>query len=90
MQTKSQTISFLQKHWITILIVIYILSPIDFFPEAIFGPFGLTDDAILLLIKLLEMYREHQKVQDSITAKHKYNKKDVITIEQSGASKSKS
>ena len=29
--------------------LLYIISPVDFIPEAIFGPLGLTDDLVLLL-----------------------------------------
>lgn len=42
--------------WIKIiLILIYLISPVDILPEAVLGPLGLVDDAaaLLLLIKLL-------------------------------------
>ena len=34
---------------ITILGLIYILSPIDFLPEIILGPIGLADDIVVIL-----------------------------------------
>jgi len=34
----------------TIFAVIYILSPIDFLPELVFGPVGLADDVVAILI----------------------------------------
>lgn len=38
-----------------IVILIYLLSPVDLLPEAVLGPLGLVDDAaaLFLLIKLL-------------------------------------
>lgn len=38
-----------------IVILIYLLSPVDLLPEAVLGPMGLMDDAaaLFLLIKLL-------------------------------------
>lgn len=38
-----------------IVILIYLLSPVDLLPEAVLGPMGLVDDAaaLFLLIKLL-------------------------------------
>ncbi|PHI41240.1 DUF1232 domain-containing protein [Actinobacillus succinogenes] len=38
-----------------IVILIYLLSPVDILPEAVLGPLGLVDDAaaIILLIRLL-------------------------------------
>jgi uncharacterized membrane protein YkvA (DUF1232 family) len=39
------------QRWLTILgCAIYVLSPIDFVPEAFLGPFGLADDAIAGLV----------------------------------------
>lgn len=42
--------------WIKIaIILIYMFSPIDIFPEVILGPLGLVDDAtaLILLIKTI-------------------------------------
>lgn len=38
-----------------IIILIYLLSPVDLLPEFVLGPLGLVDDiaAVILLIKLL-------------------------------------
>jgi len=35
---------------ISILGLAYIISPIDFLPEVVLGPFGLADDLVVLLI----------------------------------------
>jgi len=40
---------FIKKHWLLILSLIYILSPIDFIPEAFLGPLGLIDDLGLVV-----------------------------------------
>ena len=37
---------------IPILMVLYILSPVDLIPEIAFGPFGLLDDITVLLVGL--------------------------------------
>jgi len=37
---------------ITILAVVYILSPVDFLPEITLGPVGLADDAVAVLIAI--------------------------------------
>lgn len=38
------------KLMILLFIVLYIISPIDFLPEALLGPFGLIDDAVLAMV----------------------------------------
>lgn len=37
---------------IPVLTLLYILSPIDVMPEALFGPFGLVDDVVVALLAL--------------------------------------
>lgn len=34
---------------LTPLFLIYVISPLDLFPEAILGPLGLTDDSIIII-----------------------------------------
>ena len=34
--------------WWVVICLLYIISPFDFFPEIIFGPIGLVDDAGIL------------------------------------------
>lgn len=43
-----------------IIILIYLLSPVDLLPEFVLGPLGLVDDvaAVILLIKLLTNKKE--------------------------------
>lgn len=38
-----------------IALIVYVFSPVDFFPEAIFGIFGILDDIILLLFVILQI-----------------------------------
>lgn len=40
-----------------ILAVIYIISPIDFVPEIFFGPFGVADDLIAIIILLRKLFQ---------------------------------
>ena len=52
---------------IILLIAIYVLSPIDIIPDAIFGA-GQIDDLIVLfsgIAKLISMYQEKQRVIDA-------------------------
>ncbi|CAN7078066.1 unnamed protein product [Brassica oleracea var. botrytis] len=45
-----------------ILSVIYIISPIDIIPEALFGIIGLLDDVIIALIFLLHVAALYRSV----------------------------
>ncbi|MFW6060415.1 MAG: YkvA family protein [Phycisphaeraceae bacterium] len=40
------------KYGLTALAIVYALSPVDVVPEAIFGPLGLLDDAVLVPLLL--------------------------------------
>ena len=53
MPSYSEFVRFLHKHpklqWLLLLVIIaYLLIPVDFWPEALFGPFGLADDGVVL------------------------------------------
>ena len=48
------------KQWI-MLCLFYILSPIDFVPEAVLGPLGLPDDIAAFLIAAYYFYQEYVK-----------------------------
>lgn len=37
---------------VTVLAIIYIVSPVDFLPELVLGPIGLADDAVAILIAI--------------------------------------
>jgi len=39
---------FIKKHWLLVISVLYLIWPLDFIAD-IFGPFGLLDDASLLI-----------------------------------------
>ena len=57
-------LSCCSRMWIIIclfLAMIYLISPIDLIPEAIFGPFGLFDDVVSLIVTLVyiaSIYRQ--------------------------------
>ena len=61
------------KIGLTALAIIYALSPADLVPEAVLGPFGLLDDAVIvpLLLWLVTRFapasvrREHRAAADS-------------------------
>lgn len=48
----------LSNMFIGILSVIYIISPIDIIPEALFGPFGLLDDFGILMFGMKYFNKE--------------------------------
>ncbi|WKZ30487.1 MAG: DUF1232 domain-containing protein [Candidatus Dojkabacteria bacterium] len=48
--------TFLQKNWMLVAAIIYLLLPIDIIPESLFGPLGLTDDISLLVIELIRRF----------------------------------
>lgn len=58
---------FIKRHWLDILVLLYILSPIDVIPDSI--PFlGTTDDAFLVLLDIVRTYYlEKRLYEDSKT-----------------------
>ena len=53
MPSYSEFVRFLHKHpklqWLLLLVIIaYLLIPVDFWPEALLGPLGLVDDGVVL------------------------------------------
>lgn len=53
MPSYSEFVRFLYKHpklqWLLLLVIIaYLLIPVDFWPEVLFGPSGLVDDGVVL------------------------------------------
>lgn len=58
---------FLKDNWTLLLVLIYIVSPVDFIPESIFGPIGVTDDVTLLILELFRKYRAKKKLENIST-----------------------
>lgn len=54
---------FIKKHWLTILAVLYIVSPVDFIPEVIPTPVSFVDDGGVLLIEIANLIIKHRKKQ---------------------------
>lgn len=53
---------------IWLIVVLYLVFPIDFLPEAIFGPIAFSDDALILVLKIIEEIvnaRKAKKVDSS-------------------------
>lgn len=48
----AKCLGFPMKCLITMILIFYIISPIDLIPELFFGPIGLIDDAGALLFAL--------------------------------------
>lgn len=49
----------ISKNWniiIALLALLYIVSPVDLLPEALLGPIGLIDDAIVFLIGVAPLF----------------------------------
>lgn len=62
--TAHKTAEFFSRHpvWFFAIAFIYILLPIDFFPEAFIGPLGFIDDVLVLLLPLiLRQYSRRNK-----------------------------
>ena len=46
------------KKFVTVLAcVVYVVSPIDLVPELFLGPFGLIDDAVVVLVGLRSLVK---------------------------------
>lgn len=52
--------SFFEEHWLLIVIIAYIILPIDLIPDR-FPILGTLDDAGLLLVHILEEYSKWRK-----------------------------
>lgn len=52
--------------------IIYILSPLDFIPEAFFGPFGLIDDLGILMFGMKYLNKEIINFLSWEAKQHKY------------------
>lgn len=52
--------SFIKKYWKPILVVVYLISPIDIIPDVLL-PLGYTDDVLLILSLILKYFLESKK-----------------------------
>ena len=52
--------SFLQENWLLIVVILYIILPIDLIPDRI-PVFGTLDDAGLLLVHILTEYAKWKR-----------------------------
>ncbi|MBI2356900.1 DUF1232 domain-containing protein [Candidatus Dojkabacteria bacterium] len=52
--------SFVQKHWLLIVVLIYVLVPLDFLPDRL-PVIGTLDDSLLLLIEVIRQYADYKK-----------------------------
>lgn len=56
--------SFLERNWLLVLAIVYLLLPVDLIPDSI-PLLGNLDDAALIVINLLQKYAEWKKEQKS-------------------------
>ena len=56
----SQKKNFFEENWLFIVVIIYIILPVDLIPDSI-PLLGTLDDAGLLIVKLLEEYGKWKK-----------------------------
>lgn len=52
---------FLAKHWLTILAVLYLVSPIDLLPEALLPVVGQSDDLLVAIFEIVKLWMDHKK-----------------------------
>ena len=57
--------SFFRQNWMLILAIVYVLSPLDFVPDALL-PVGLGDDILVLLWALIKKYFDYRKDKNNI------------------------
>ncbi|MBN1617848.1 DUF1232 domain-containing protein [Candidatus Dojkabacteria bacterium] len=55
----------MKENWISILLMIYILSPIDLIPEAILPVIGQTDDFVVGLLEVMRRWYLFKKNKQS-------------------------
>lgn len=54
------------RDWVMLVgAALYVLSPLDLIPEAVFGVFGLVDDMLVILVTGIWYYRKYQDTQAS-------------------------
>ena len=56
--------NFIKNNWILLLIILYVISPIDLIPDIlapVIGPVVYADDILLLLLEIIKKVRESKK-----------------------------
>lgn len=73
--------SFLEEYWLLIVVIIYILLPIDLIPDRV-PLIGTLDDAGLLLVHIIQEYnrwrRENEGKEVSGTSKSKVQEGEIV------------
>lgn len=63
---KAEPVLNTTRDWVMMIgAALYVLSPLDLIPEAVFGVFGLMDDALVILIAAVWYFRKYQANQAS-------------------------
>lgn len=51
----AKTKNLIKRHWKLILVIIYVISPIDLIPDVLF-PLGYTEDILLVVSMVLDYF----------------------------------
>lgn len=57
---KNNKIKFFLCNWRTIVMMVYVLSPIDVIPDAL-GPVGFIDDVVVVVVMVISLARQYAK-----------------------------
>ena len=57
-EQKHNVSTFLRDNWITIAILLYLVSPVDLISEGIFPIVGSADDAVAVLIEIVRLWKK--------------------------------
>lgn len=55
--------AFLRKNWVLVLVLIYLVSPLDFIPEGFFPLIGSSDDALVAFLGLLKLWQDSKNAR---------------------------
>jgi uncharacterized membrane protein YkvA (DUF1232 family) len=72
--------TFLEKNWLLILAIIYLILPVDLIPDAI-PVVGSLDDAALLIINLIQKYILWKREKEQAESRTKGNVKEGEIVE---------
>lgn len=58
--------AFLKEYWLTALILLYLVSPVDFVPEGLLPFIGLGDDALVAGYELVRQWKKFRKETSNV------------------------
>lgn len=54
---------FLKENWISIAVLLYLASPVDLIPEALFPVIGSVDDLVVALVSAWSLWKKNKSSQ---------------------------